>query len=151
MKRFFLIFGMIMFATLILSAQGFEPVAWEFSAKKVSKNTFEIHLTASIDYDWQIYAQTSPEGGALPTQITFIPNSSVVQVGKVKEIGNLKKKYERVFGIVTEFYRDSVDFVQIVNLKTDNVVTVKGSVYFMACKNDQCLPPKALEFSVILQ
>jgi thiol:disulfide interchange protein DsbD len=39
------------------NAQIENPVQWNFSSKKIDSNTYEVHLTASIEGNWHIYSQ----------------------------------------------------------------------------------------------
>lgn len=126
-------------------------VQWNFSAKKIIDKAYEIHLTPTIKSPWHIYSQTSPEGGALPTAIVFNKNPLVSIDGKTKEVGKVVSKYEDVFGVTVKYFEGKVDFVQTVKLKSNAKTNISGSIEFMACNNEQCLPPKKVQFSVLLQ
>jgi hypothetical protein len=72
--------------------------------------------------------------------------------GKVKEIGALHKVPEPAFGVDVWYYKDKVDFVQIVKLKKPGVKTsLSGTVEFMACDESQCLPPEEIPFEIELK
>jgi hypothetical protein len=80
-------------------------------------------------------------------------------VVKVKEVGELHKVPEPAFGVDVWYYKDKVDFVQVVKVVRKNAGTLKqvqgdvlkGTVEFMACDAQQCLPPEEVEFSVQLK
>jgi len=137
--------------SFISFAQVQDPVNWAFTAKKISSGTYEIHLTATIDDRWHIYSQTTPEGGPVPTSITFSKNPLLSLSDKPKEAGKLEQHYEPIFGVDVKQYSNKVDFVQTVKLKGNVKTAVKGSVEFMVCNDKQCLPPKTVEFSVSLK
>lgn len=71
--------------------------------------------------------------------------------GKTKEVGKIVSKYEEMFEVTVKYFEGKVDFVQIVKLKVDVKTNMSGSVEFMACNNEQCLPPKTVLFNVALQ
>lgn len=133
-----------------LSTQAQDPVKWTFSSKKIDDKTYEVHLTATVQSPWTIYSQTTPEGGPLPTSFTFSKNPLLILSGKVKEVGTLHKKHEEVFGVDVFYYKDKVDFVQVVKLKTKAKTNLSGKLEYMACDEEQCLPPKEVSFSISL-
>ncbi len=135
---------------LAVSSKAQDPVKWTFSAKKISDKNYEIHVTATIARPWNIYSQTTPEGGPLPTAIAFNKNPLVSFDGKIKENGTLKKKFEEVFDVDVLYYKDSVDFIQVVKVKNAAKTALTGTVEFMACNDEQCLPPKSIPFTISL-
>lgn len=128
-----------------------DVVKWSYTAKKIADKTYEIHLTPTVQSPWHIYSQTSPEGGALPTKISFGKNPLVSIEEKTKEVGKIVSKYEEVFGVTVKYFEGKVDFVQTVKVKANAKTNISGSIEYMACNNEQCLPPKTVQFSVALQ
>jgi DsbC/DsbD-like thiol-disulfide interchange protein len=132
-------------------AQLQDPVKWSFSAKKLSDGNYEIHLTAAIQSGWHIYSQTTPDGGPIPTAITFSKNPLLTLSGTAKEEGKMEQHNEPLFGVDVKQFSNKVDFVQTVKLKNNAKTNVNGSVEYMVCNDKQCLPPKTVEFSVSLK
>ncbi|HMJ46329.1 MAG TPA: protein-disulfide reductase DsbD domain-containing protein, partial [Ferruginibacter sp.] len=85
------------------------------------------------------------------TSIHFSKNPLTVLDGKIKEVGAMKKKHEKVFNVDVHYYKDKVDFVQVVKLKTNAKTSVSGTVEFMVCDEEQCLPPEEVPFKIKLQ
>lgn len=139
----FLVFGIIAGT----HAQINDPVQWTYTAKKIADKTFEIHMTATLDPKWHIYAQDAGEGPE-PTSFSFTANPLVKLDGKVKEDGKLEKSYDPNFKSTLKFYADKVDFVQRVKLKSAASTVVKGAVTYMVCDDKKCLPPKEVPFTV---
>lgn len=139
---------MVMGITGICMAQGGDPVSWSFTSKKIADKTYEIHLTATIASPWHMYSQSSPDGGPLPTKISFTKNPLVTIDGKTKEVGKMETKHEEVFDVDVKQYSNKVDFVQVVKLKSNVKTNITGNVEFMACDENQCLPPKTVPFTV---
>jgi thiol:disulfide interchange protein DsbD len=126
-------------------------VDWKFESKKLADKKYEVKLIATVKNPWHIYSTTQPEGGPLPTKITFTKNPLVSPDGNIKEVGKLEKHYEEVFEIDTKFFSEKVEFVQVINVKGNAKTNVSGTVEFMACTNEQCLPPQSVPFTVALK
>ncbi len=146
MKKILVGFVLIFF-TGILHAQIQNPVTWSYTAKKTSDKTYELHLTANIEGNWHLYAQDAGEGPE-PTSIIFTKNPLLNFEGKVKEIGNLQKVYDKNFKSVSKFYGKKVSFVQKVKMKSPVATVAKGTLTYMVCNDRQCLPPKDIPFSI---
>ena len=139
----------LLFAVLSGIAQ--EPVKWNFSARKIAASTYEVHLTASIEDDWHIYSQTTPDGGPVATSVIFSKNPLVSLQGSVKEAGKMEQRFEELFGVVVKQFSGKVDFVQNVQVKADVKTTLNGSVEYMTCNDRECMPPKKQAFSIMLK
>ena len=69
----------VLFTLLILSvsfitrAQS-DVVQWKFESKKLADKKYEVKLIAVVKNPWHIYSTTTPEGGPLPTKVSFARN-----------------------------------------------------------------------------
>lgn len=147
MKKIFLLVTAL-WSLQIAAAQN--PVKWEFKAKKIDGESYEVSLTAMIQGKWHIYSQLTPEGGPVPTQIVFSKNPLIVLNGTIKEVGNLHEKHEEVFGINVKYYDGKVVFKQIITVKKKVKTKLSGTVEYMVCDDKQCLPPKKEAFTISL-
>lgn len=142
--------AIVLLVFLFLGFNGFSqmlaPVKWKFSSKKIAEKEYELTFTADIDGDWAVYSQTVAKGGPIPTSFTFDENKKIHFIGKVIESKrNRITKLDPVFDMkVTKFYKQAI-FKQKVKLKSESS-TVTGKLTFMACDDDQCLPPKDVTF-----
>ena len=143
--------GFLLLISNLLFAQLQNPVSWTTTAKRISDKTYEIHLTANIQSGWHIYSQTTPDGGPIPTSITYAKNPLLTFMGKAKEVGKLEKHAEPLFGVNVEQFSNKVDFVQLVKLKANVKTSADVAVEFMVCNNRQCLPPTTKKFTVALK
>ena len=144
----------VLFFSLFIGLTGFAQsnvVNWTFESKKLADKKYEVKLIAKVQNPWHIYSTTQPEGGPLPTKITFTKNPLATPEGNVKEVGKMEKHYEEVFEIDTKFFNDKVEFVQIVNVMGNAKTNLTGKVEFMACTNEQCLPPQEVPFTIALK
>lgn len=129
-------------------AQTANPVKWAYSAKKLTGNIYEVHLTASVDGDWHIYSQHIDIDLPVATTFTFTKNPLLTIDGKLAEVGKLIKKKEEVLGGMVNYYEKTVDFVQKVKLRGNTKTSLAGKVEFVVCNNARCLPPSEVTFSV---
>jgi DsbC/DsbD-like thiol-disulfide interchange protein len=136
-----------LFITTSLFAQSDKEVQWSFSAKKISDNTYEIHMTARVNDDWHIYSQETGEG-PFATSFTFSKNPLINFEGKVKEIGRVKKVFEKSFDAEVRYYENTVNFIQVVKVKGKGKTNLAGKVEFMVCNDSRCLPPSAVDFKI---
>jgi hypothetical protein len=150
MKAFFLFVMAAAFSATAM-AQIQDPVKWSYSAKKINASTYEVHLTASIDGGWHLYSQTTPDGGPVPTAITFTKNPLLTINGTPKEAGKLEQRHEELFGVDVKQFSNKVDFVQTVAVKGKVKTSLNGTIEFMTCNDRECLPPKSQKFSIALQ
>lgn len=132
----------------LLNAQILKPVSWSYSKQKLGDDQYIIHMKATIDPGWHIYAQDAGKG-PIPTSFTFKKNDKLVFKGHVRGVGKLEKAYDKAFGSVLKYYEHSVDFVQYVQAKP-GAQAVEGSLEYMVCNDEQCLPPKTIDFKVAL-
>ena len=146
MKKFSLIIISVFMVGAAI-AQIENPVKWTYTSKKIADKTYELHMTATLDGKWHIYAQNAGEGPE-PTVFSFTKNPLVKLDDKVKEVGKLEKMYDPNFKSELKFYSSKVDFVQKVKVKSTASTVVKGTVSYMVCNDRKCLPPKEIPFSI---
>src|ERR1700754_3536774 len=114
-----ILFILAVFSGSIAMAQSSKAVNWAYSAKKVADKTYEVHMTATISGDYHLYAQDAGGDGPIPTTFTFTKNPLLTPDGKVKEVGTLVKKFESAWSHDVHYYEKTVDFVQVVKLKSN--------------------------------
>jgi DsbC/DsbD-like thiol-disulfide interchange protein len=143
----------LIFITLgkFCSAQMAHPVKWAFTAKKIDGSRYEIHLTAALEKGWHIYSQNTPDDGPIPTSIHFKKNPLLTLQGRAKEMGKLEQHLEPLFGVEVKQFSNKVEWVQVVQLKKKVKTNLAGTVEFMVCNNQECLPPSSVPFSVALK
>lgn len=146
--------ALMMLLLLFIANSGFaqQPVSWHYYTKKISDKVYEVHLKATLQDGWHIYAQKQPESGiGLPTKVTFTSNPLLLLKGTPKENGKMETVKNEEVGMENHQYEKEVDFVQVVTVKADVKTNVTGSIEFMACTEEHCLPPATVSFSVQLQ
>ena len=135
----------------ISTAMAQRPVSWKYTSKKISEKVYELHITATIENGWHLYAQKQPENFiGSPTAFKFNTHPLLVFKGKVKEVGELKKTKEPTLGLESWQYANEVDFVQQVTVKGNVKTAVSGSIEFQVCTDEKCLPPSSVNFNISL-
>jgi thiol:disulfide interchange protein len=141
-------FSIFVFSTTF--GQVIDPVHWEFSAEKTSKDEAILKFTAQIDESWYIYAQ-DPNGGLNPTSFVFEPSESYERIGEVEEPSDFERKVDDVLGLEYNLYSHEVVFTQKIKITSTSDFEVKGMVTYFSCDDQKCLPPKDEEFSVAVE
>ena len=143
------ILSLFLFGTMAVSAQN--PVTWTFSSKKLADNSYEIHMTATIEKGWHLYSQVQPDDAvAGPTTFAITSNPLIELSGKIKEVGKMQKFHDKELKLSANQYSNTVDFIQIVKLKGNVKTSFSGSVQYQTCDDKKCLPPKTVNFKVAL-
>jgi thiol:disulfide interchange protein DsbD len=141
---------LLLLSAVTLKSQVLEPVTWSFRSEKTGDNTFELVMTAEIEKSWHLYAMDIEAGGPIPTSFTIEPASGLSLVGKPFAVTKPEVKFDNSFGMDIGMHSDKAEFRQKVTV-TQSPVTVKGYVTFMSCDDKQCLPPKDIEFALVLK
>ncbi len=135
----------------VSNAQIFNPVSWDTSVEKLSESEFNLLITASIEDGWHLYAQEVPEGGPIPTSISFVEQEdNFILLGSPVE-GEGHEEYDQVFQMDIKYFEGQAIFKQKVRLLTDEQVKILGSLEFMVCDDTNCLPPDVIDLSFELQ
>jgi len=109
-------------------------------------------MTANVPSPWHIYSQSTPEGGPIPTSISYTKNPLLVMERDTAiESGRIITRHEDVFGVDVIYFDGKAEFVQTVKLKANAKTNLSGKINFMVCNDEQCLPPTDVPFSVALQ
>ena len=142
----FLFFGFV----LQSQSQKLAPVKWAYQAVKTGDKKYNIIITANVDAPWHIYSQFVKKG-PIPTTVQFAKNPLVVLSGSTKEVGNLEKKFDNNFGAVIGSFGGKVQFIQAVTLKVNTKTKLTGTIEYMVCNEERCLPPTKQSFEVDIQ
>lgn len=107
-------------------------------------------ITASVEKPWHIYSQNTGAGGPVPTSFSFKKNPLVSVEGKTIELGKLQKVYDNNFKTEVLYYSGQVVFKQLVKVRGNVKTNISGTVEYMVCDDQQCLPPTKKSFDVKL-
>jgi hypothetical protein len=147
--RQFITLLVLLFVSFTSFSQLQDPVKWTATSRKKSGG-YEVVLTATMPKPWHIYSQKTGEGGPVATNFKFAKNPLVTFNGEVKEVGQLKENFDKLFDTKVKYFGDKVDFVQSVSVKGNVKTNVNVTVEYMTCDDSQCLPPTKKTFNVSL-
>lgn len=150
MKRLGGILSFLFLLTALTPAvsQIYDPVKWKFSAEKQSETEYTIILKASVEKGWHLYSQhLGSQDGPIPTSFQFKKSADYSLVGKVDE-GKSIKKYDPNFEMDLNFFENSATFKQKIKIENGTAAMVKGTLEYMVCNDEMCLPPELVDFSV---
>ncbi|MGB1041582.1 MAG: hypothetical protein ACPGVD_11965, partial [Flavobacteriales bacterium] len=121
------------------------PVKWSFKTSKISKDEYYVIADAIIDQGWRVFSSKNNKDELIPTELNIISEGAYKVVGDIEERGIRGLEFNSVFGEKVGFFRNKASFARKIKVLGDNV-GVKGSVYFMTCDDDRCLPPESIAF-----
>ncbi|WP_264523151.1 protein-disulfide reductase DsbD family protein [Flavobacterium sp. N502536] len=128
----FLLF--FLFAFAMGNAQILEPVKWTSKIEKRAGNNAVLIFDGTIEKDWHMYSQFTPEGGPLALEIAFKNQKGNYNlVGKAKE-GKTKTAFNDVFGVNETFFEGKAHIEQEITIINPNLKTVDVDFDFQVCK-----------------
>ncbi|MCM0666066.1 protein-disulfide reductase DsbD family protein [Flavobacterium tyrosinilyticum] len=115
------------------NAQILEPVKWTSKIEKKGNNAVLI-FDGTIEKDWHMYSQFTPDGGPLALEITFKNQKGNYElIGKAKE-GKTRTAFNDVFGVDETFFEGKAHIEQEIKIINPNLKTVDVDFDFQVCK-----------------
>ncbi|RAR49030.1 protein-disulfide reductase DsbD family protein [Flavobacterium lacus] len=139
------------FVISIAQAQILDPVKWKTSIEQKSDTEFLLKFDATIQKDWHIFSQFTPDGGSLPSVFIYEDSKNNYQlIGKTTE-SKYKKVYSDVFEVDEYMFENSAQFQQLVKVTNPALKSIKVEVEYQACL-EQCIQQfKNFEFLLPLK
>lgn len=136
------------FVITITQAQILDPVKWKTSIEQKSDTEFILKFDATIEKDWHIFSQFTPDGGSLPSVFIYEDLKNNYQlIGKTTE-SKYKKVYSDVFEVDEYMFENSAQFQQLVKIINPALKSIKVEVEYQACL-EQCIQQfKNFEFQL---
>ncbi|MGB4775591.1 MAG: cytochrome c biogenesis protein CcdA [Daejeonella sp.] len=142
-----LLVTLLLFVVYHAQAQILQPVKWSYTFKKINDKKADLLITAKIDEGWHVYSQFIGEGGPVPTSFKFSPSADYKLSGKVKEEPKAVSAFDKNFNMQIAWHEKQAVFTQRIKLNKPKI-TVKGSLEFMVCNDEKCLPPTEIDFKI---
>lgn len=134
-----LLFVATLFASL--SAQIFNPVSWSTKIEALGNDEFNLSIIAQMDNGWSVYSQFTADGGPVPTSIDWAEGDHIKLIGKTTEKGHKKEGIDDLFGVEVIKFLSDKDLVFTQRVKVLDYKPIEATLEYMACDNEQCLPP----------
>ena len=140
MRKYFALIALIF--GFFGNAQILNPVQWKTKVVQKSATEFELVMDATIENEWHMYSQFTPENGPLPTVFDYKnAKGNFDLVGKTKE-SPYKKVYNDIFEVDEYYFAKTAQFKQIIKVTNPKVKEVKVYVEYQVCK-EQCIQQDA--------
>ena len=124
------------------NAQILNPVQWKTKVVQKSATEFELVMDATIENEWHMYSQFTPENGPLPTVFDYKnAKGNFDLVGKTKE-SPYKKVYNDIFEVDEYYFAKTAQFKQVIKVTNPKLKEVKVYVEYQVCK-EQCIQQDA--------
>ncbi len=133
-----LLLSLVLLISFLGNSQILDPVKWKTKVVQKSDTEFELVMDATIDDEWHMYSQFTPEGGAQPTIFEYKnAKGNYTLVGKTKE-SPYKKIFNDIFEIDEYYFAKTAQFKQVIKVTNPKLKEVKVYVEYQACK-EQCI------------
>lgn len=140
MRKYFALIALIF--GFFGNAQILNPVQWKTKVVQKSATEFELVMDATIENEWHMYSQFTPENGPLPTVFNYKnAKGNFDLVGKTKE-SPYKKVYNDIFEVDEYYFAKTAQFKQIIKVTNPKLKEVKVYVEYQVCK-EQCIQQDA--------
>ena len=140
MRKYFALIALIF--GFFGNAQILNPVQWKTKVVQKSATEFELVMDATIENEWHMYSQFTPENGPLPTVFDYKnAKGNFDLVGKTKE-SPYKKVYNDIFEVDEYYFAKTAQFKQIIKVTNPKLKEVKVYVEYQVCK-EQCIQQDA--------
>lgn len=151
-KRLFRIifFSIVMSGLMPAISIAQNPVSWNLDSDAKGKSlkageSFKVKLNAALEEGWHLYALEQSAGGPIATKISLPDDSPFKLEGNIVS-QTPKTAFDPNFQIETKYYVKQATFT----LPIKSTGELKGedfavNVYFQACNDSICLPPKTVK------
>ncbi len=113
------------------------PVTWDGKIKKLNDNNYEVSLLATIEKDWHIYSQHTPNKngmGPIPLSMKFLNKGKDFILEGYLEEGKTYTEYSDVWKFDEVFFKDNGVIKQKIKLVNPSVKIIKAELFYQVCK-----------------
>jgi thiol:disulfide interchange protein DsbD len=145
-----ILIGMVVFSAVAAFAQEENPITWTVKAEGTLRpvkagEMFNVVLTAQISEGWHLYALTQKPDTPVIATVISIPRGQPFKLGGAIKSPPPEVAMDENFGVETEFYVGSAEFIVPVSVQPDAApgkqkLVVNG--YYQTCNDRFCLPPR---------
>lgn len=146
MKKFLCLWLLTLVACLG-QAQILTPVKWKIKLDDSESVEKTLTFTATIDNGWHLYDMNLPEGGPVSTSFAFETLEGVKLIGNPVASKEATTVFDEQFNMNLRWFAKNVSFTQKIEVTDPKGLKLEGYVEFMACNDENCLPPEKEEFS----
>lgn len=131
---------------LTLQAQILTPVKWKIKLEDPGTAEKAVVFTATSDKGWHLYDMNLPKGGPVSTSFTFEVLNGAELIGTPESSQKPTTVFDEQFNMNLRWYPGTVSFTQKFKVTDPAKFKMEGTVEFMACNDETCLPPDNIGF-----
>ena len=125
-----------------------DAVTWSRSVEDKSPTEKILVFTATVKNPWHLYGTELPKGGPTPTHLLVDKIEGAELVGGLTSAQKPVEMYDPNFEMTLRFFSGKVTFRQKIRITDPKKFAFVGAIRYMACNDEQCLPPANWEFTV---
>ena len=125
-----------------------DAVTWSRSVEDKSPTEKVLVFTATVKDPWHLYGTELPKGGPTPTHLLVDKIEGAELVGGLTSTQKPIEKYDPNLEMTLRFFSGKVTFRQKIRITDPKKFAFVGAIRYMACNDEQCLPPANWEFTV---
>ncbi|WP_338409899.1 cytochrome c biogenesis protein CcdA [uncultured Flavobacterium sp.] len=133
-----LVLSLVLFVSFVGNAQILNPVQWKTQVVQKTDTEFELIMNATIQDEWHMYSQFTPEGGALPAFFEYKESQGNYKLVGTTEESSYKKVFNDIFEVEEYYFAKKAQFKQVIRITNSNLKEVKVYVEYQVCK-EQCI------------
>lgn len=129
---------LVLFVTGLGFSQIQDPVKWKSSIEKISDTEYQIKLEATIEGEWHMYSQFTPDDGPLPMEFIYEnAEGNYEPQGKATE-SEYTVQYNDVFEVDEYYFAKEAQFTHNITITNSEVKNIQLNVFYQAC-TDMCI------------
>ena len=129
---------LVLFITGLGFSQIQDPVKWKSSIEKISDTEYQIKLEATIEGEWHMYSQFTPDDGPLPMEFIYEnAEGNYEPQGKATE-SEYTVQYNDVFEVDEYYFAKEAQFTHNIIITNPEVQNILLDVFYQAC-TDMCI------------
>lgn len=140
-------FMLLLMIAWAAEAQILTPVKWKIKLEDSDSSVKTLLFSAKLDNGWHLYDMNLPEGGPISTSFNYETLKGAKTVGSPVPSKKATTVYDEQFEMNLSWYAHEVSFTQKLEITNPKAFKVEGYVEFMACNDENCLPPDKESFS----
>ena len=148
MRRFVLALSLLLLGSGLNAQIVRDAVSWARSVEDKSPTEKILVFTATVKDPWHLYGTELPKGGPTPTHLLVDKIAGAELVGGLVSSQKPIEKYDPNFEMTLRFFSGKVSFRQKIRITDPKKFAFVGAIRYMACNDEQCLPPANWEFTV---
>ena len=146
MKKFVTLLMLTLLA-LAVQAQILTPVKWNIKLEDSDSAEKTLVFSAKLDAGWHLYDMNLPEGGPISTSFSFENLKGAKAIGTPIASKEATTVFDEQFQMELRWFAGEVSFRQKIEVTDPKHLQVNGYVEYMACNDENCLPPEQEEFA----